>query len=54
MAKVSEASFEGGSVSSIAILRRRKTGPFRVRWKHLSLQIRLTIVFGGGQEYLIR
>ena len=53
MGKVAEARIEGRPVSDVGILRRRKTGPFRGPRKHLALQTRLTVAWGGGQEYLL-
>ena len=51
--KVSEARGERGAVAVFGVLRRGQNDPFPGPWKHPALQTRVTIAFGGGQEYVI-
>jgi hypothetical protein len=48
------ADLNGGRVCATRVSNLRGTnGPFRGPWKHLALQIRLTIALGDGQVYSI-
>jgi hypothetical protein len=44
---VPEESIERGADWCLVILRSGKTGPFRSRWKLLTLKTRLVIAWGG-------
>jgi hypothetical protein len=50
---VSQVSVERWPVSSFGILLRGKTGTVRGPWKQPAVQSRLTVAFGGGQQYLL-
>jgi len=50
---VSEARVEGWVVAAFGVRAGGTDGPFCGPRKHLALQPRLTIVFSGGQAYVI-
>jgi hypothetical protein len=50
---VSEARVEREAVAAFGVLARATDGPFRGQRKHLALQTRVTIAFGGGQAYVV-
>ncbi len=49
---MSVGRIESAEASSFRMLRKGKTDRFRGLWKHLALQIRLTIAFSGGRVYI--
>src|SRR5262249_57566537 len=50
---VSKASVERGAVSDLGILRSGKSGGFSWRWRLRTVKTRLTLVFRGGQAYVL-
>ena len=51
--RVSEAQVERGAVAVLGVLATGTDGPFRCPRKHLALQTRPKVAFGGAQVYVI-